>query len=313
MTANVSAPTTGAPIACAAMGSPFRPRSFCGVGCVDDGPPEVGLPLRVIRLGTLAAMVVVTFLSAAVVRLVPGVARRRRAASLVVRSAARATLALLGVERESRVRLPAERALVVANHISWLDVVAVLAERSSTGRLRLVAKVEVARWPVIGGLAELIGTIFIDRCRPLTLPDTVNAVRDALNGGDVVVVFAEGTTCCGVHRAPYRPAMFQAAVDASARVVPVTIRYADRHGTVTTVPAFLGDETLVASIRRLAGRRTTRVGIRVGAALHPGPGADRRHLAAAAQHVTAREVRRTAVVPMARPATVLPTLTTAGV
>jgi len=277
--------------------------------------------MRVLRYATLVGVVAVTAAIAAFVRLMPAGQRRTRAASTVLRNAARAILAILGVDIDPGVRLPRERALVVANHISWLDIVALLASGSGQ-RLRLVAKVEVAGWPVIGRLATVLGTVFIDRNRPRTLPATVAEVRRALIDGDVVVVFAEGTTCCGVHRAPFRPAVFQAAVDAQARVFPVTIRYADGHGVTSTVPAFLGDETLITSLRRVVARRQTRVGLRVGAPLYPQAGAGRRRLAMAAQHAGAREVRRTPVVPTqptATPTTVpaptptaTPTLTTAS-
>lgn len=292
--------------------SPFRPESPCTAACIDAGGPQVGWPTRAARIVALIVVVALTAASAALVRLVPGVTRRRHAASLVMRSAARGMLAVLGVDIHGPVPLPDRRTLVVANHISWLDIVALLAS-DTTSRLRLVAKVEVARWPVIGPLAAAIGTIFIDRTRPLTLRETVADVRHALAGGDVVVAFAEGTTCCGVHRAPYRPAMFQAALDSSARVVPLAIRYADEHGETVTEPAFIGDETLVTSIRRLVGRRTTRVHLRVGPALTPQPGAGRRRVARVADRVTARELRGTPVLKLPRPATTAPSLTPASV
>jgi 1-acyl-sn-glycerol-3-phosphate acyltransferase len=194
--------------------------------------------------------------------------------------------------------------------VSWLDIVALLACDPGR-RMRLVAKVEVAGWPVIGRLATIVGTVFIDRNRPRGLPGTVADVRRALVAGDVVVVFAEGTTCCGVHRAPFRPAMFQAAVDAQVRVVPVTIRYTDRHGAISTSAAFLGEETLVASLGRVIGRRRMRIGVRPGAALHPTPGADRRRLAMVAQQNGAREVRRIPIARATRPSATT-TLTTAS-
>lgn len=135
------------------------------------------------------------------------------------------------------------------------------------------------------------GAIFIDRGRPRTLPDTLTDVRDALSAGDVVAVFAEGTTCCGTHRAPFRPAMFQAALDAGARVVPLSIAYTTGAGETTTAPSFLGDETLATSIVRIAGESTVHIGMPTGPTLYPQPEADRRRLARAAQQAAAREVR----------------------
>jgi 1-acyl-sn-glycerol-3-phosphate acyltransferase len=277
---------------------------------VDATPPDVGRAVRFLRYVALISVVLVTAAIAAPVRLVPAGPRRRRAACLILRYAARATLAILGVRVDVPVRLPRERALVVANHVSWLDIVALLACDPGR-RMRLVAKVEVAGWPVIGRLATIVGTVFIDRNRPRGLPATVADVRRALVAGDVVVVFAEGTTCCGVHRAPFRPAMFQAAVDAEVRVVPVTIRYTDPHGAISTAAAFLGEETLVASLGRVTGRRGMRIGVRPGAVLHPTPGADRRRLAMVAEQAGAREARRIPVATATRP-TATATLTTAS-
>ena len=99
---------------------------------------------------------------------------------------------------------------MVANHVSWLDVVVLLAHLPA----RMLAKREVRGWPVVGRLAVAMGTVFIDRDRPRTLPARVAAVAGALRDGGVVVAFPEGTTWCGRTGGPLRPAVFQAAVEA---------------------------------------------------------------------------------------------------
>ena len=261
--------------------SPFRPASPCGPACVISASRRMPWPVRAARLVALIVVVCAAAVGAGLVRLRRSDRSRRRAGRRILRRTARAILAVLGVRFDPLVALPRECALVVANHISWLDIVALLASDAG-GRLRLVAKVEVGTWPVIGRLARLAGAIFIDRGRPRTLPDTLTHVRDALSSGDVVVVFAEGTTCCGTHRAPYRPAMFQAALDAGARVVPLSIGYTTGDGETTTAPAFLGDETLATSIARVVGEPALHIGMRVGPTLYPQRGADRRRLARAA-------------------------------
>jgi 1-acyl-sn-glycerol-3-phosphate acyltransferase len=261
--------------------SPFRPASPCGTGCVIRASRRMPWPVRAARMVALIVVVCAAAFGAGMVQLRRPGRTRCRAGHRILRRTARAILAVLGVRFDPSVSLPRKCALVVANHISWLDIVALLASDAS-GRLRLVAKVEVGTWPVIGRLARLAGAIFIDRGRPRTLPDTLTQVRDALSTGDVVVVFAEGTTCCGRHRAPYRPAMFQAALDAGARVVPLSIAYTTADGETTTAPAFLGDETLANSIARVVGEPTVHIGMRTGPTLYPQPGADRRRLALAA-------------------------------
>ncbi|WP_225255102.1 lysophospholipid acyltransferase family protein [Jidongwangia harbinensis] len=190
-----------------------------------------------------------------------------------VRPLARAVLASLGVRVRGRGPAVRPGSLLVANHVSWLDVVALLA----SAPVRPVAKREVRGWPGIGGLAGAAGAIFVDRSRPKSLPGTVAEVTAALRAGRSVAVFPEGTTFCGATRGAFRPAMFQAAVDAGAPVLPLAITYD------SPAAAFVGDDTLWSSVRRVATLRGLTVTLAGGPALHPVADADRRMVARAAQ------------------------------
>jgi 1-acyl-sn-glycerol-3-phosphate acyltransferase len=192
---------------------------------------------------------------------------------VAARTVARGVLAALGVRMRWQGPLPRPGSLLVANHVSWLDVCALLA----VAPVRLVAKCEVRNWPGIGGLAAVLGAIFVDRSRPKSLPATVAEVAGELRAGRSVAVFPEGTTFCGASRGRFRPAMFQAAMDAGAPVVPVSIGYD------STAAAFVGDDTLWSSVRRIAGLRELNVTLVGSPALRPAGGADRRMLARAAQ------------------------------
>lgn len=216
---------------------------------------------------------------AAAVFALPALLGQTRLRAPMPRRVARALLAVLGIRHEVRGRLPRHRALVVANHVSWLDVLVLLAHLP----VRLVAKEQVRRWPFIGWLAASAGTVFIDRSRPRSLPGTVGQVATALREGDVVAVFPEGTTWCGVADGRFRPAMFQAAIDAAVPVMPASIRYHSADQRTTTAAAFVGDDTLAASLLRVAGVRGLRVCVWVHPALHPEPGASRAILRTAAQ------------------------------
>ncbi|MET7503556.1 lysophospholipid acyltransferase family protein [Streptomyces microflavus] len=133
--------------------------------------------------------------------------------------------------------------LVVANHISWLDIPLVASVLPG----RMLAKSEVGRWPLLGRLAGLGSTLFIDRDRLRALPGAVDTVAAALRAGSRVVAFPEGSTWCGRGSGGvFRPAVFQAAIDAEASVRPVRITY----GTAGAV-AFVGDDPLVASLWRV--------------------------------------------------------------
>lgn len=140
---------------------------------------------------------------------------------------------------------PPVRALWVANHVSWLDVVAL-------GRLRalqFVAKREVSRWPLIGRLARASGTHFIDRDEQRGLRGLVEALAGQLRDGRSVALFPEGTTTRGDRLLRFRPLLFQAAVLAGVAVQPVALRYRER-GPRQVAP-YLGDDLFASHLGRV--------------------------------------------------------------
>lgn len=170
--------------------------------------------------------------------------------------------------------------LVVANHVSWLDIPLIAAVLPG----RTVAKSEVRRWPVLGTLAALGGTLFIDREGIMALPGTVGTMAGVLAGGGRVVVFPEGSTWCGRERGRFRPAAFQAALDAGCAVQPVRIDYRP-----TDAAAYVGTDPLGSSLWRVVSTRRVTAVVRLR---EPLPGAlypDRRALAAAAQRAVASD------------------------
>jgi 1-acyl-sn-glycerol-3-phosphate acyltransferase len=136
--------------------------------------------------------------------------------------------------------------LVVANHLSWIDVVAL----GAVAPVRMIAKREVAEWPLIGAIARRTGALFVDRAGLRELPAVVAGTAAALRSGATVGVFPEGTTWCGSASGPFRRAPFQAALDAGRPVRPVRIDLALPDGRPTTAGAFVGDETLWDSLLR---------------------------------------------------------------
>jgi 1-acyl-sn-glycerol-3-phosphate acyltransferase len=261
----------------------WRPRSSCGPHCLPE-PGQIGLASAATRARRLAALAGVLLLGALLLPVLPVLGPRGR--HVVARTWARAVLRALGIRLVARGRMPQRRALLTANHISWMDVVAILAVAPA----RLVAKHEVRCWPLIGTLAVAAGTIFVDRTRPRRLPQTVADTAAALRQGGVVAVFPEGTTWCGVRAGGcaalgrFRPAIFQAAIDARAAVVPLTLGYYAGPGREgTTAAAFLGDETLWASLRRVLAVRDLTITITAAPAVHPDASATRRALARIAE------------------------------
>ena len=137
--------------------------------------------------------------------------------------------------------------LVVANHISWLDILVLHAAR----HCRFVSKSDVKRWPLIGALATGSGTLFIERASRRDAMRVVHHMADALRGGEVVAVFPEGTTSDGLHLLPFHGNLIQAAISADAPVIPVALRFVDTlSGQTSLAPCYIGDDTLLQSLWR---------------------------------------------------------------
>ncbi|MFF8815012.1 lysophospholipid acyltransferase family protein [Streptomyces pactum] len=173
--------------------------------------------------------------------------------------------------------------LIVANHISWLDIVALLAVEPVT----MLAKRQVGQWPLVGTLVRRAGTLFIDRDSLRELPATVARIAGLLRAGRSVMVFPQGVTWCQGTGGPFRRATFQAALDAGAPVRPVSLDYFQRRRP-TTVAAFVGDDDFAGSLRRVVRAADLSVRVTVHGAVLPVPGTDdRRGLAARARAAVA--------------------------
>ncbi|MCV2458785.1 1-acyl-sn-glycerol-3-phosphate acyltransferase [Streptomyces sp. ICN988] len=257
--------------------SGWLPVAPCTPGaCVEPSRGGAAVPRAALRLTAVATLLLAGF--AAV--LAPSGLRRRLPAALV-RNWCRWVVRAAGV----RVRVTGAAAsggglLLVANHVSWLDVPLLAAVRPA----RMLAKSEIRRWPVAGGPAARAGVLFLERDRIRALPHTVDAIARALGAGAAVAAFPEGSTWCGRARGPFSRAVFQAALDAGVPVQPVRIRYLAGERAVSTTPAFVGADTLLASLWRVASARGLTAEVEVCSALPPGRHPDRRSLARAAEY-----------------------------
>ncbi len=149
--------------------------------------------------------------------------------------------------------------LVVSNHVSWVDIFAIGAVLPGS----FVARADVFDWPAVGIAARMASVIPIDRASLRQLPAVVDTVVDRLRNGHTVVAFPEGTTYCGTDHGDFRPALFQAAIDAVRPVQPLRLSYHHRDGSPSTATAFLGEDSLWASIRRIVRARGTTVHVQV--------------------------------------------------
>ncbi|RRO16358.1 1-acyl-sn-glycerol-3-phosphate acyltransferase [Saccharopolyspora rhizosphaerae] len=218
------------------------PESPCGLECLPPRDPgtEVGRLRLAVRLGCTVGLLL---LGSAMVLGLPSPLRRR-----AVPRCFRMLLRALGIRLEIHGASAPGGALVVCNHVSWLDVVALQVLTP----MKVLAKVEVRSWPLLGALAGRVGTVYIDRDQLSALPEAVSTIADELRAGAVVATFPEGTTWCGAASGTFRPAVFQAALDAGVRTQPVAVRFRDGDGNATAAAAFLGEESLVSSVLSVA-------------------------------------------------------------
>ena len=176
----------------------------------------------------------------------PGLAQERRDQQVQV-WASRA-LRCMGVElRVAGVPPVAGPLLLVANHISWLDIVVLHAAH----HCRFVSKSDVKHWPLVGTLATGAGTLYIERTSRRDAMRVVHRMAQALQDGDILAVFPEGTTGDGSGVLPFHANLLQAAIAAKAPVQPVALQFIDgASGLPSRAVSYVGDESLPGSFWR---------------------------------------------------------------
>lgn len=137
--------------------------------------------------------------------------------------------------------------LVVLNHISWLDILVMLAAQP----VSFVSKAEVKRWPLIGWLATHAGTLYIERSSRKDAMRVVHHMAEALRSGRIVAVFPEGTTSDGSGVLPFHANLLQSAIACHAPVQPVALRFLQADGQLSRNAAYIGDDTLMGSVWRM--------------------------------------------------------------
>lgn len=159
---------------------------------------------------------------------------------------AQGVLRIMGIGLQVHGRAHAGPVLLVANHISWLDIVVMLAAQYC----RFVAKSELKAWPLIGPLATAAGTLYIERASSRDALRVVHHMAERLQAGDVLAVFPEGTTGDGVEVLPFHANLLQAAIAAQAPAQAVGLRFVDAWGQPSFAPCYVGDDTFVGSVWR---------------------------------------------------------------
>jgi 1-acyl-sn-glycerol-3-phosphate acyltransferase len=243
---------------------PWLPRATCDSSCVGVGPASSRW--RVVLRVTLRVMLALVLAPGVPLVLVPLPGQLR-----AQRFYCRMVLRCFGV----RIRVSGSPirnlrgVLVVSPHMSWLDVFAIGSVLPGS----FVARADLFDGP----MGRMLKIIPIERASLRRLPAVVETIAHRLRAGQTVVAFPEGTTWCGVACGSFYPAMFQAAIDAGRPVQPLRLTYHHVDGSVSTAPAFVGDDTLWRAICRLLAVRRTLAHVHVESLQLPGT--DRRVLA----------------------------------
>jgi 1-acyl-sn-glycerol-3-phosphate acyltransferase len=168
-------------------------------------------------------------------------------------------LTILAIELEASPTDALPGSLIVANHISWLDIFAINALRPAS----FIAKTEIRQWPFIGWLAARHDTVFLRR-GSRGHARMVNAEIDALlNDGRDAVIFPEGTTTDGTILLGFHAALLQPAIETGRPILPLALSYHDANGDISLAPSYAGETTMkqcfvaILACRRLTVRVTS--------------------------------------------------------
>ncbi|MCW5623393.1 MAG: 1-acyl-sn-glycerol-3-phosphate acyltransferase [Burkholderiales bacterium] len=142
-------------------------------------------------------------------------------------------------------------ALLLANHVSWLDVFVV----RSAVECRFVAKSDIRQWPIVGWLVSKQGTVFVERARRRDTARVNASLESALLSGEKMVVFPEGTTTDGSVVKPFHASLLQPVVAVNGWAMPVALRYRYPDGRRNDQAAYTGDLSLWDSAKQIAAQR----------------------------------------------------------
>lgn len=140
--------------------------------------------------------------------------------------------------------LTQENSMILANHISWIDIYAL----NSVIPVRFIAKSDINNWPVFGYLARKSGTIFINRTSRKDTARIVDKTAESLLNGNNVAFFPEGTTTDGTTLGHFKSSLVQAAIQANVTLKPLAIRYPNPDGSTNTKLAYAGETTMAESM-----------------------------------------------------------------
>ncbi len=205
-------------------------RSLLAVTARERGERRAAFAAHLRATSRVAALVAASLVAGAACALALGLervapttgSRARRAAA---RGWARSLARILGMRVRVEGAAPAAPCLLVANHLSYVDVVALWCATEGS----FVAKSEVASWPLVGALGRIAQTLFIDRSSRRDVVRVIGEMERTLARGESVILFGEGTSTRGDRVLPFKSSLFEAALR-SGRPVACAISSMQRAG-----------------------------------------------------------------------------------
>ncbi|MFQ6552288.1 lysophospholipid acyltransferase family protein [Aestuariibius insulae] len=219
-------------------------------------PPEIPSPgltgwLRIVpRAAVLLVILSVGLALLVLLRLIerPLNGLRRPVTPYITQGVCRLSLLIIGLRLMVHDRSKGSCGTIVANHASWLDIFVL----NAVHRVYFVSKSEVANWPFIGWLARATGTVFIDRDRK-TAARQRDQLRERLEAGHQLVLFAEGTSTDGRRVLPFKSSLFDAFLTSGRRaeIVPTSVVYRPHHKVDDRLYGWWGDMEFGSHLLRI--------------------------------------------------------------
>jgi 1-acyl-sn-glycerol-3-phosphate acyltransferase len=134
-------------------------------------------------------------------------------------------------------------ALLVANHVSWVDVFVINSVRATA----FIAKSEIRSWPLLGALVSRSGTLFIERGQRHAVRSVGHQMQRCFRDGRLLGLFPEGTTSTGFDVGPFHSSLFDPAIRAGVPILPAALRFY-HHGKRSDAAAFVGDQSMLDNL-----------------------------------------------------------------
>ncbi len=160
-------------------------------------------------------------------------------------------LDILGIRLDTDEPYVAPGSLLVANHVSWLDIFVINAAYPAA----FVSKAEIRQWPLFGWLAAKNDTVFLRRGSRGHAKIVNGEIAALLELGRHVALFPEGTTTDGSLVHPFHAALLQPAIEAGAPIQPLALCYRLPDGRFTRAPAYDGDVSLLDCLKAIVAER----------------------------------------------------------